>query len=206
MAMWLRQVVLGVLFVVGGASPGNAEFSGSETGIEQPTTSRIRVCHGFGCKFITDIDLTNTDRARLARIMAAGSSSAAAERKAIGAAASWFDKRIAPAAGTKNHQARAGIDFTFSDTSGQFDCIDASRNMTRFLTLLARLELLKHHSVGEPVARGYLIDLRMPHATAVLVEKKSGTEWSVDAWVRSYGQAPEIMPLSRWRAGPSSLR
>jgi hypothetical protein len=133
--------------------------------------------------------------------MAPGAASAAAERRAVASAGAWFDKRIAPAAGTKNHKARAGIEFTFADSTGQFDCIDSSRNTTSLLRLLAALKLLRHHTVGEPVARGYLLDGRLPHATAVLTEKKGGKQWSVDSWVRAYGQPPQIMPLARWEAG-----
>jgi hypothetical protein len=154
------------------------------------------VCHGFGCKFRNEVTLTAGDRATLARLLSAGKASAAQERRAIAAAGAWFDRRIAVDAGTVGHQARAGYHQMYQ--AGQFDCIDASRNVTGLLVVLVDLGLLRHHAVAEPVARGYLIDGRPPHVTAVLVESKTGSEWAVDAWTRAYGQAPEIMPLSRW--------
>jgi hypothetical protein len=174
---------------------------GFDADISAPTASRISICHGFGCKLVTEVALSASDRARLAGLMATGAASASAERRAVAITAAWFDKRIAPTTGTKNHQARAGIKFAFADTTGQFDCIDSARNTTSLLQLLGKLKLLRHHTVGEPVARGFLIDGRYPHATGVLVETKTGQRWSVDSWVGAYGQRPEIMPLARWAAG-----
>jgi hypothetical protein len=165
--------------------------------VSAPTPSAIFICHGFGCKYRTEINLTASDRTKLAQLLAAGRASPEAERRAVAAAGAWFDKRIAPAAGTKDHVARAGASYMF-DTH-QFDCIDSSRNTTSLLLVLDQLKLLRHHDVDAPEARGYFIDMRPPHATAVLVEKGSGTKWSIDSWTRGYGEPPEIMPLARWK-------
>jgi hypothetical protein len=163
-----------------------------------PTPSLVVVCHGFGCKYRAEVGLSGADRARLARMLAAGRASAAAERRAIAAAGAWFDRRIAPVAGTRHHVARAGVSFMFDKE--QFDCIDASRNTTSLLLVLEELKLLRHHIVDVPVARGFLFDgSTTPHVTAVLTEKKTGKKWAVDSWTRGYGQAPEIMPLEVWQ-------
>jgi hypothetical protein len=82
----------------------------------------------------------------------------------------------------------------------QFDCIDTSRNTTSLLLVLDQLKLLRHHDVNAPEARGFFIDGRPPHATAVLVEKATGTKWSIDSWTVGYGQALEVMPLDRWKS------
>lgn len=165
--------------------------------LSAPSASFMTVCHGFGCRYRVELGLTAADHATLRRLMAAGKGSAMNERKAVAAVGAWFDKRVAPLAGTKGHVARANRDYMFD--KGQFDCIDTSRNITSLLLVLDELGLLKYHRVAEPEARGHIIDFTAPHATAVLVEKGSGVEWSVDAWTRAYGQAPEIMPLSRWK-------
>jgi hypothetical protein len=165
--------------------------------VTPPTPSVIFVCHGFGCRYRDEIDLTANDRAKLAQILSAGRSSPAAERKAVAEAGAWFDRRIAPVAGTKNHVARAGPEYMF-DTH-QFDCIDSSRNTTSLLLVLDQLKLLRHHDVDAPESRGYLIDGRGPHATAVLVEKTTGTKWSIDSWTVGYGHVLEVMPLDRWK-------
>jgi hypothetical protein len=170
----------------------------AEYSVLPPTPNMMVVCHGFGCNYRAIVVLTDADRARLSQILAAGAASAAAERRAVAAAGAWFDRRIAPAAGTRGHVARAGIDYMFD--KGQFDCIDASRNTTGLLLVLQELKLLRHHDVDVPVARGYLFDgITTPHVTAVLTERKTGKKWAVDAWTRGYGQAPEIMPLSAWQ-------
>jgi hypothetical protein len=162
-----------------------------------PTPNRVVVCHGFGCKFRAEVGLTAADRGHLAGMLAAGKASPAAERRAIAQAGAWFDRRIAPAAGTRHHVARAGMSYMFD--KGQFDCVDSSRNTTSLLLVLEELKLLHHHVVDVPVARGYLLDgITTPHVTAVLTDKKTGQKWAVDSWTRAYGAAPEIMPLSRW--------
>jgi hypothetical protein len=169
----------------------------SDLSISAPSASFMTVCHGFGCQYRVELGLSDADHAALRRLMAAGKASAANERKAVAAVGAWFDKRVAPLAGTKGHVARANRDYMFD--KGQFDCIDTSRNITSLLLVLDDLRLLKYHSVAEPVARGHIIDFTAPHATAVLVESGSGVKWSVDAWTRAYGQAPEVMPLDRWK-------
>ena len=138
-----------------------AEFS-----VAPPTPATVFVCHGFGCKYRVEIDLTAGDRAKLAQFLAAGRASAAAERKAVAAAGAWFDKRVGPVAGTANHVARAGMKYMYD--IHQFDCIDTSRNTTSLLMVLDQLSLLRYHDVDEPEARGYMVDGRPPHATAVL--------------------------------------
>jgi hypothetical protein len=166
--------------------------------VTPPTADMVFVCHGFGCKYRAEIDLTVADRATLAHFLGAGHSSAAAERKAIAAAGAWFDKRVGRVAGTTNHVARAGAKYMFDVR--QFDCIDSSRNTTSLLLVLDQLKLLRYHDVDEPEARGFMIDGRPPHATAVLVERATGIKWSIDSWTVGYGKPLEVMPLDRWKS------
>jgi len=170
----------------------------ADLSLSAPSASFMTVCHGFGCQYRVELGLTSADHATLRRLMAAGKGSAINERKAVAAVGAWFDKRVAPLTGTTGHVARANRDYMFD--KGQFDCIDTSRNITSLLLVLDELGLLKYHRVAEPEARGHLIDFAAPHATAVLVEKDGGLKWSVDAWTRAYGQAPEIMLLSQWKS------
>ena len=200
---WDRNAVLAGLLVLGATVPALADRSQVESAafsalsLSAPTAAFMTVCHGFGCQHRVELALTPADHASLRRLMAAGKGSAANERKAVAAAGAWFDKRVAPLAGTTGHVARANREYMFD--KGQFDCIDTSRNITSLLLVVDELGLLKYHRVAEPVARGHILDFTAPHATAVLVEKDSGVAWSVDAWTRAYGQAPEIMPLDRWK-------
>jgi hypothetical protein len=178
--------------------PGVIEAAYGEFPVAPPTSRIVFVCHGFGCKYRAEWDLTDSDRAKLAQLLAAGRSSPEAERKAVAAAGAWFDKRVGPVAGTQNHVARAGAKYMYD--VHQFDCIDSSRNTTSLLLVLDQLNLLRHHDVAMPEARGFFLDGRPPHATAVLVEKASGTKWSFDSWTVGYGEALEVMPLERWKS------
>jgi hypothetical protein len=108
-----------------------------------------------------------------------------------------LDRRVGPLAGTVNHVARAGMKYIYDIR--QFDCIDSSRNTTSLLLVLDQLNLLRYHGVDVPESRGHMFDLRPPHATAVLVEKATGTKWSIDSWTVGCGQPLEVMPLARWK-------
>jgi hypothetical protein len=197
-------VAAGVVLVWGGVmasaatSPNVVDAAYGGLSVTPPTPAMVFVCHGFGCKYRDEVDLTAGDRAKLTQILAAGRASPEAERKAVAAAGAWFDRRVGPIAGTQNHVARAGAKYMYD--VHQFDCIDTSRNTTSLLLVLDQLKLLRHHDVDAPEARGFFIDGRPPHATAVLVEKVTGTKWSIDSWTVGYGQALEVMPLDRWKA------
>ena len=181
----------------GATRPGVVSAAYDGFPVTPPTPNVIFVCHGFGCKYRAEFDLTGNDRTKLAQLLAAGKSSAAAERKAVAAAGAWFDRRVGALAGTANHVARAGMKYMYDVR--QFDCIDSSRNTTSLLLVLDQLNLLRHHDVDVPESRGYMFDLRPPHATAVLVEKTTGIKWSIDSWTVGYGQPLEVMPLERWK-------
>ena len=176
----------------GATRPGVVAATFAEYSVAPPTPATVFVCHGFGCKFRVEIDLTPGDRAKLAQFLAAGRASAAAERKAVAAAGAWFDKRVGPVAGTANHVARAGMKYMYD--VHQFDCIDSSRNTTSLLMLLDQLSLLRYHDVDEPEARGYMVDGRPPHATAVLIERATGKKWSVDSGPLVMGRRSKSCP------------
>jgi hypothetical protein len=165
--------------------------------LRMPTTSLVVVCHAFGCSNQTQIELTTGDRARLSTLMAAGKLSPEAERRALAGAVQWFDRRVGPIADTTRRVARAGI--AEGRDSGQMDCIDLSANNTSLFLLLAQLGVLQHHRAELPVSRGFLIDGRLPHTTAIVGETKTGQRWAVDNWTRKYGELPEVMRLEEWR-------
>jgi hypothetical protein len=169
----------------------------ADLSLRMPTTSLVVACHGFGCNNQAHIVLSAGDRARLTTLLAAGKSSPAAERRALAGAVQWFDRRIGPIAGTARRVARAGA--AESRDSGQMDCIDLSANNTSLFLLLAQLGVLQHHRPELPVSRGFLIDGRLPHTTAVISEIKDDQRWAVDNWTRKYGEMPEVMPLDEWR-------
>lgn len=176
-------------------SPPQADLYTSVS-INPPNASEMTVCYGFVCRRRALLDFTAADKKQLAQILAAGKASAAAERAAIQKAVIWFDHRVGTMIGTSKRVARADIR-TGADAAN-FDCWDSTRNTSSFLLVLQEWGLLKHHTVGNPRYRGNLLTMQLPHNTAVIVEKESGIEWSVDMWTTKYLQPPEVMLVEKW--------
>src|SRR5215475_13733718 len=161
-----------------------------------PSASSMTVCYGFVCRRRQMLDFTAADRSALARILAAGQGSAAAERAAVQKAVIWFDRRMGPVIGTDKRVANA--DIRALDDKHNFDCWDTARNVTSLLLVMQEWGLFKYHTVGDPHYRGNPLTLQLPHNTAVLVDRATKLEWVVDMWPRGYAEPPDVMPLSEW--------
>lgn len=168
-----------------------ANYTGS---VAEVRTERIYVCSGFNCHYKTRLDLGATDARRFAEIMAAGHGSPEAERNAVSKAVQYYEKRAGAAIGVIDD---AKSVFGASGEMGQMDCIDESTNTRSLLLYLERRGLLKHHGVRSNVSRGFFIDGRYPHSTAVLRDN-GGREWAVDSWYAPMGDAPDILPMEQW--------
>lgn len=200
---WTRRcVVIAGVVACFGASSHAASLSApvaqlySSVSIFPPSANSMTVCYGFVCRRRETFSFTAADRGALTRIMAAGRSSAAAERAAVQRAVVWFDRRVGPVLGTDKRVARA--DFRARDDAHNFDCWDTTRNTTSLLLILQSWNLLKFHTVGDPHYRGNVVALQTPHNTAVLVDRATRTGWVVDLWPRGYGQKPDVMPVATW--------
>jgi len=161
-----------------------------------PSASSMTVCYGFVCRRREMLDFTPADRSALGKILAAGRSSAAAERAAVQKAVIWFDRRMGPIIGTDKRVANA--DIRALDDKHNFDCWDTTRNTTSLLLVMQEWGLFKFHTVSDPHYRGNALVLQLPHNTAVLKERATGTEWVVDMWPQAYGHPPDVMPLAEW--------
>jgi hypothetical protein len=168
----------------------------SSVSIYPPSASSMTVCYGFVCRRRHIFDLSTADRAALGKIMASGKASAAAERAAAQKAVVWFDRRLGPVLGTDKRVAKA--DIRHRDDAHNYDCWDTTRNVTSLLWIMQNWGMLKHHTVGNPHYRGNALALQTPHNTAVLRDKATGTEWSVDMWTQAYAQPPAVMPVTQW--------
>ncbi|WP_208983692.1 hypothetical protein [Pannonibacter carbonis] len=160
-----------------------------------PRPERIYICHAFGCARKTPFDLGRQDLNRLQALLRAGAKSPAAERAAVARAVAWMENRVAKQVGSQDD--RGGLDLQGSGVPGQMDCIDEATNTTSLLLLAEARGWLRHHSVRAPVARGFLLDGRYPHATAVLREK-GGKDFAIDSWPRANGLQPVVQPLDDW--------
>lgn len=150
----------------------------------------VVMCHGFNCHYRDEVVLSDDDIAAITKLMRPGRASPEAERAAVGQVMAWFDRRVGPQIGSAGHVAQAG--FSYSGERGQFDCIDTTHNTTLMLRQLQAMGLLLHHRVGQPVSRV------KPHTTAVLRDRTTGVQWTVDGWTRGYGEVPDIMPVAIW--------
>lgn len=164
--------------------------------IYPPNAGSMTVCYGFVCRRRHIFDFTTADRAALVKIMVAGKASAAAERAAVQKAVIWWDRRVGPVLGTDKRIANA--DFRYFDDKHNFDCWDTTRNVTSLLLIMQDWGMFKHHSVGNPHYRGNALVLQTPHNTAVLRDRATGTDWTVDMWTQAYGQPPAVMPVTQW--------
>lgn len=194
--------LLALLLVAGAASAFAGELSPpqaalySSVSIYPPSASAMTVCYGFVCRRREILDFTPADRKALTKILAAGRTSAAAERAAVQNAVIWFDRRMGPLIGTDKRVAKA--DFRYFDDKHNYDCWDTTRNTTSLLLVLQEWGLFKYHVVGNPHYRGNALVLQTPHNTAVLVENATKVEWVVDLWPRGYAQPPDVMTVEKW--------
>ncbi|MBS8259290.1 hypothetical protein DYI23_03565 [Roseibium polysiphoniae] len=196
---WVAPALLCLgLTLAGCAGQANGDANGWYDGSKglAPKANRIYVCHGFGCAYKTPVDFSARDLSRLRSILASGRRSPAGERRAIAKAVQWQERRVAGAVGSAKDV--GGLDMQNAGVRGQMDCIDESTNTNSLLLVAQRHGYLKHHTVSSPVARGFFLDGRYPHATATVREKKSGKVYAVDSWPDSNGKPPRISELSVW--------
>ena len=173
--------------------------------ISAPKGTTVFICHATDCARRERVTFSSADMSKLKGILARGSGSASSERAAIGKAVQWFEKRVGPQVGSTNDV--GGFDFSKVGKPGQMDCIDEATNTTSLLKLAQNRGYLRYHTTGRPAARGFFLDGRYPHATAVAIETTSGTTFAVDSWTRDNGKPPEIMRLDVWmKSRPTGLQ
>jgi hypothetical protein len=193
--MQIRLLVLALLILQSATSASALNWYGRGHG-RAPAGDKVYVCHGYTCRIVTGISFTAEDVASIAGVLATGASSPETEREAVSEAVQRFETIVGARIGTASDL--AGMQFG-QGTPDQMDCIDEATNTTSLLLFLSERGYIKHHRVVEPSARGFFLDGRYPHATAVLRELASGDKWAVDSWPRANAQPPVIQPLSEWK-------
>jgi len=169
-----------------------------EMSLSMPTPAHVFVCHGFGCRYRTEVGLGQRDHVQLAQIISRGRASPEAERRAIVQAIAWLERRTAPEAGTTTAIARSNRVYPFGNVS-QFDCIDTTMNTMGYVLVLEQLHLLRHHRLDLPVSRHLFYDGE-PHTSAVVRELPGGALWALDPWTHNNGEAPDMLPVATWMA------
>lgn len=164
-----------------------------DRGAALPQTDRLAYCHGFGCEFKTAIPFTQGDVATLAALFESHKATPADERVAIGLADQWWEKKADSVIGAPPD--RRGSELGDAHKAGQTDCIDEATNTTTLMLWLERNRMLRHHHVRRPESRGAFL---YAHATAVMTDATTGTDWVADSWMRDSGDPIDIMTLETW--------
>ena len=169
----------------------------NQQGYVGPSGSRIIACHGYGCarRMAISVDGAWLSRARAA--LRSGQGSPDVERRTLGEVIRSYTSYLATSFGGKPDE--PGSPPQMSGVYGQMDCLDETANTMSLLLVLQEQGLLAHHVVEYPESRGFFLDGRYPHFTAVIAEKRTGTAWAVDPWEKAPGQRPDILPLTQWR-------
>ncbi|WP_052954600.1 hypothetical protein [Microvirga vignae] len=192
------SAVLSVLPLSSPAGASQAALSWFQSqGYVGPAGTRIIACHGYGCSRRQAISVDGTLLSRASALLKSGSASPEAERRALGQVVSAYTAYLAASIGGRPDI--PGSPAQMSGVHGQMDCLDETANTTSLLLVLQEQGLLTYHRVEPPESRGFFLDGRYPHFTAIIAEKGSGQEWAVDPWRRAPGQRPEILPLIQWR-------
>lgn len=164
-----------------------------------PTVEEVTVCHGYGCRWMTNVRVEPSAQTEFADLFKPSSRSAAEERVRLGRAIALFEIKVGVAIGTGNDRYAAT---TFNKDPGQLDCIDETVNTTTYLRLLAGLGLMKFHVIGDAAQRGSISGFAFNDFvtnTAVIVDRKTGAQFAVDSYFFANGQEPKIMALADWR-------
>ena len=190
----MRKSLVLVALTLAGAAHADDWFSRGHG--RAPTKDQVFVCHGYTCRIVTPVRFSSAEIARIAGSLTKGTSDSEGERQALSTAVQTFETMVGARIGTGNDL--PGMQFG-QGTDDQMDCIDEATNTTGLLLFLEAHGYLKHHKVGAPSARGFFIDGRYPHATAVLTDTASGKKWAIDSWPRANALPPVIMPLAEWK-------
>jgi hypothetical protein len=164
--------------------------------LTSPRGNLVTVCSGYGCRFETQVTINDQDLDQLRAIFARVEDTEVGEREAVQSAIAYLETRVGTEVGTSAD--RAKIEAGAVGDKTQQDCIDESTNTTSYLIVMEANGLLKYHKVRRPEIRGYWLDGRWPHWTAVLQVHEGGNEWAIDSWWRDNGAEPVVIPLEDW--------
>ncbi len=193
----MRVFILGVLC---------AGLGGCATGIplkkynDLPASPEsFMLCHGYSCTQKSEAGFAASEWRNVVAIFRQNpASSAETERSKIGQAIALMERYSGAKTGTDDDDAEA---VAIKRNIKQLDCIDETVNTSMYVGFLQEAGLLKFHEVAEPTHRGYLIDGKWPHNTAVIREKNNGALFAVDSFYRKNGEEPYIMPRATWLGG-----
>jgi hypothetical protein len=152
-------------------------------------------CQGYGCRQQTRVSFTATEWARLETALPVPASAAEERRnlaKAIGAMRVLMGEKTGTGANA------AGAPPLFGADMSQLDCIDETHNTQGYLRLLHGNGLLRFHTAGSPIARGYTPFLTAGHHSAAVTDTQTGLRYAVDPTEQDMGKDAAITALPDW--------
>lgn len=190
------RLLLTSLFFLGGCSTG---LPIEKYNAHPASPQSFMLCHGYSCTHKTKAGFSDQEWSKIAAVFKnAPARDSAAERNKLGKAIALMEQYSGAKTGTDDDDGAAvGI----KRNGKQLDCIDETVNTTMYVGFLQKAGLLKFHETTDPTHRGYLIDGKWPHNTAVIREKNNNALWVVDSFYRKNGEEPYIVPRADWLAG-----
>ncbi len=164
--------------------------------VKPPVDNTVSVCHGYGCKYRVPVKFSAKDLAEIGAQVKKGGTDAAGERKGVASAIALIERKVGKIAGTDKDVGQLHLEL--AGHRGQQDCVDEATNTTSYLVMMKKNGLLKHHNVKQPSGRGFFLDGRWQHFSAVLEDQSSGKSWAVDSWPKDNGKPPVVLPLKKW--------
>lgn len=166
--------------------------------VEPPKEKKLSVCHGYGCKYRTAVTFSSADLTEIGKVLKpkASQDNAAGERKRIADAVALIERKVGKIVGSDKDLGQ--LQLKMAGHRGQQDCVDEATNTTSYLILMQEHGLLKHHKVKKPSGRGFFLDGRWQHFSAVVEDQSAHTDWVIDSWPRDNGKLPVVLPLKRW--------
>jgi hypothetical protein len=156
----------------------------------------VRVCYNWSCASREHVTFTAADLAAVKAYLTQCAGSSLYDRVQTLRVGIWQLQLVAQKYLPKLANDREINEFD-REVEGRLDCVDSASNTTTYLRILQDLGQLPGWTVTGPEVRN-LLDLHGVHWTAVVIDGKSGTRWSVDSWFRPHGHLPFVMPLADW--------
>ena len=165
--------------------------------VSAPAADAVTVCRAYNCAIRTRMAVTKQDRRALAALFKSAKTPSQ-ERAAVARAVARMERLAGARLGTAGDK---GLLYPKgAGDPGQQDCVDEAATTTSYLMMLEANGYLRHHRVKAPSIRGFFLDGRWQHYTAVIAERESGADFAVDSWPRDNGAPPVIAPLAAWKA------
>ena len=155
-------------------------------------------CSRTGCSGISDIRFSRSEWQQVVDLFTPPPSTAGEERKIIARAIGLMERLVGPKNDTFADEARNTMKSEYR--SHQLDCISESLNTTVYLELFQKQRLLRWHRVRYPRHRG-ILNLKIPHNTAVVGQVDNGELYAIDSWIRANGEDAVVVPLTGWWNG-----